>query len=89
MVDFLLGAVAMACAVAALLFFRYWRGTKDRLFLWFGSSFLVEALNRTHFAWSGQASDDMPLYYTIRLLSYGLILWAILEKNLAPRARRD
>lgn len=87
--DFLLGAVAMACAVAALLFFRYWRGTRDRLFLWFGASFLVEAVNRTHFALSGQASDDMPLYYSIRLLSYGLILWAVLEKNLPRRTARD
>ena len=31
--------------------------------------------------------EDSPLHYLTRLLAYGLILWAILEKNL-PRKKR-
>jgi hypothetical protein len=31
----LLGAIAMASLVAALFFLRFWRDTKDRLFLFF------------------------------------------------------
>ena len=34
------------------------------------------------------AAEDTPLHYLVRLLAYGLILWAILEKNL-PARRRD
>ena len=85
---FLLGAMTMGCAVASLFFFRFYRASRDRLFLWFGLSFLIEAVNRTHFALSGSsAGDDAPLYFSIRLLSYLLILWAILEKNMGRRAR--
>lgn len=84
---FLLGAIAMGCAVAALYFFRFWRASHDRFFLWFGLSFLVEALNRAHFALSGARHEEAQLYYLIRLGTYGLILWAIIEKNLPRRGR--
>jgi len=83
---FLLGAIAMGCLVAALFFFRFWRRSGDRLFLYFGLSFLIEAVNRTHFALSGARYEEAPLYYLIRLVSYGLILLAIVAKNL-PRRR--
>lgn len=79
---FLLGAIAMGSAVAALLFLRFWRQSRDRLFLYFSGSFLLEAVNRTLFAWNGAHSEEATLYYLVRLLAYGLILWAIVEKNL-------
>ena len=79
---FLLGAIAMGSAVAALLFLRFWRQTRDRLFLYFSASFVLEAVNRTLFAWNGARSEEATLYYLVRLLAYGLILWAIIEKNL-------
>lgn len=85
---FLLGAIAMACAIAALFFFRFWRGTQDRFFLWFGCSFAIEALNRAVFALSSARSEEAALYYLIRLGSYGLILWAIVEKNLPRRGAK-
>ncbi len=84
---FLLGAIAMGCAIAALYFFRFWRDSRDRFFLWFGLSFLIEAINRAVFAYGGAVYEEAQLYYLIRLGSYGLILWAILEKNLPRRAR--
>ncbi len=82
MTTFLLGAMAMACGVAALFFFRFYRDTRDRLFLYFGLSFVIEAINRTIFALADLAREDAPTYYIVRLVSYLLILWAILEKNL-------
>jgi hypothetical protein len=84
---FALGAIAMGCAIASLFFFRFWRGTRDRFFLWFGASFLIEAINRAIFALSGVRQEEAQLYYLIRLVSYLLILWAVIEKNL-PRHRR-
>ena len=47
MTAFLLGAMAMGCAMTALFFLRFYRDTRDRLFLYFGLSFLIEAVNRT------------------------------------------
>ena len=87
MTQFLLGAIAMGCGIAALLFVRFWRTTGDRLFFYFALSFLVEAGNRAIFAVNGAHREDASIYYLIRLGSYLLILWAIVEKNLPPRTR--
>ena len=79
--DMLLGAIAMASMVAALFFLRFWRSTGDRFFLFFALAFLIEGINRIVLAPVAQANDETPAYYLIRLLTYGLILYAILDKN--------
>jgi hypothetical protein len=43
---FLTGAIAMASAVAALFFLRFWRDTGDRLFAIFSASFGLLGLTR-------------------------------------------
>lgn len=88
MTTFLLGALAMGCLTVSIFFLKFWRSSGDRLFLYFALSFLTEAINRTAFALGEYARDDSPLYYGIRLLSYSLILWAILEKNWLDRRMR-
>lgn len=83
---FLLGMISMGSAVAALLFLRFWRSSRDRLFLYFAIAFGLEAANRALHAWTGARSEEVTVYFTLRLLSFALILWAIIEKNLArPR----
>lgn len=89
MTDLLTGAIAMASLVIALFFLRFWRNTGDRFFLYFAASFLIEGLHRVYSAVHDAGGEDSPLHYLIRLLAYGLILWAILEKNLPPRRRPD
>ncbi|GAB3419571.1 DUF5985 family protein [Massilia agilis] len=86
MTDLLTGAIAMASLVIALFFLRFWRNTSDRFFLYFALSFFIEGLHRVYSALHDDGGEDSPLHYLIRLLAYGLILWAILEKNL-PRAK--
>lgn len=86
MTDLLTGAIAMASLVIALFFLRFWRSTSDRFFLYFALSFFIEGLHRVYSALHDDGGEDSPLHYLIRLLAYGLILWAILEKNL-PRAK--
>ena len=83
------GAIAMASFVIALLFLRFWRNSRDRFFLYFALSFGIEGVHRVFSAITYDEAEDTPLHYLVRLLAYGLILWAILEKNLpARRARR-
>ncbi len=84
--DLLTGAISMGSLVIALFFLRFWRDSNDRFFLWFSLSFLIEGLHRAYSALHDAGGEDSPLHYLIRLLAYGLILWAILEKNL-PRGR--
>lgn len=82
---FLLGMIAMGCAVAALLFLRFWRSSRDRLFLYFAIAFGLEAANRGIYAFNGARSEEVTLYFSLRLVAFLLILWAIVEKNLARR----
>jgi hypothetical protein len=83
--DILIGAIAMGNVIAALFFLRFWRSSRDRFFLYFALSFGIEGLSRLHFGLAGAVREDVPIYYMIRVVSYGLILWAILEKNLPRR----
>ena len=84
----LTGAIAMASAVIALFFLRFWRASGDRFFLYFALSFAIEGLHRVVAALLYHDNEDSPLHYLVRLLAYGLILWAILEKNLPRRGGR-
>ena len=77
----LLGCIAMGWAVAGLFFFRFWRRTRDRFFLFFAASFWIESINRVALGLWANASETTPVFYGIRLVSYGLILVAIWQKN--------
>jgi hypothetical protein len=80
----LAGGIAMGSLVIALFFLRFWRDTRDRFFLYFALSFLIEGLLRIYTSSLAFGSESMPHHYLLRLLAYLLILWAIIEKNL-PR----
>lgn len=79
--EILIGAIAMASTVAGLFFLRFWRSTGDRFFLFFALSFFIEGINRAVLSPTAQDNDSSPGYYLIRLIAYGLILYAILDKN--------
>jgi hypothetical protein len=83
--DILVGAIVMGSFVIALFFLRFWRNSRDRLFLYFALSFGIEGVHRLYSAITRDGGEDSPLHYLVRLLAYGLILWAILEKNLPFR----
>ena len=85
MTDLVTGMIAMASLIIGLLFLRFWRNTKDRFFLYFALSFGIEGIHRIVTTLTFDEHEESPLHYLIRLLAYGLILWAILEKNLPSR----
>jgi uncharacterized membrane protein HdeD (DUF308 family) len=88
MSDLFTGAIAMASFIIALFFLRFWRDSRDRFFLYFALSFGIEGVHRIFSALTYDDNEDSPLHYLVRLLAYGLILWAILEKNLPARGGR-
>jgi hypothetical protein len=82
MIDgFLLGVIATASLVAAAYFFKFWRQTRDLLFLGFACAFLIEGINRTGFLFIANPESGSVALYAVRLLSYLLILVAIAHKN--------
>jgi len=78
---FLLGVIVTASLVAGGYFLKFWSQTRDPLFLGFGAAFIIEGLNRTSFLFVESATGDNPVIYSIRLLSYLLILASIAYKN--------
>ena len=78
---FLLGFIAACSGVAALFFLRFWKQTRDLLFLAFAVFFLVEGLQPVA-ALSARHPNQLHLWaYLVRLFSIALVLAAILRKN--------
>lgn len=85
MIDFFLGAIAAASFVAGLFFVRFWLQTRDRFFVYFALSFWIETANRVAMMVLSSPTEDSPIHYLVRLVAYGLILAAIIDKNRASR----
>jgi hypothetical protein len=82
---FLLGIIVTASFVAAGFFWKFWRQTRDMLFLAFSAAFLVEGINRTSFLFIEFPNEGSPAIYVVRLVAFLLILAAIIRKNWGMR----
>ena len=78
---FLSGAVTAGYAIAALFFLRFWRDTRDPLFLCFATAFLLLAVGQTTLALSPIPDEYRGWVYLLRLSAFLLIVGAILRKN--------
>jgi hypothetical protein len=87
MEGFLLGVIVTASLVAAAIFLKFWRQTRDFLFLAFSIAFLIEALNRIGllFVTAPYVEGTAPIY-VVRLLAFLLILSGIIYKSVRPSA---
>ena len=81
MLDFLGGAIVMGFAVSALLFLKFWRRTRERLFLAFAGSFLLLALTQALITVGNFAAEERSLLYLLRLAAFSLILLAMWWQN--------
>jgi hypothetical protein len=84
--DFLSGAVAFGFFVCALFFLRFWRRTRDQLFLAFALAFALLGTGQTILALANIPTEERGSIYLIRLAAFALILLAILWKNRGARA---
>jgi hypothetical protein len=78
---FLLGLIVTSSLVVGAFFLKFWRKTRDWLFLGFAAAFIIEGLNRLTFLGLDEPNEGSPVVYTIRLFSYLLMLAAIVHKN--------
>jgi hypothetical protein len=79
------GGIAVMSLFVGLFFFRFWRHTRDRFFIYFAGAFWIEGASRVILAAVPHASETEPVFYVIRLISYLLIILAIWQKNRAQR----
>lgn len=87
MIDYMSGAVTLTYCVAAMYFFTFWRRAGDRLFLTFGIAFSLLALNQIVLFVLGAADERGNYAYVLRVLAFGLILFAIVDKNVSGGRR--
>ena len=80
-------ATAMGCAVVGLMFLRYWRTTRDLLFVFFAASFWLMALNRIALVAVGEAHEATTLIYLVRFGAFLLIIFGVVLKNMGRTAR--
>lgn len=75
------GALSAFSLVAGLFFLRFWRLSRDRLFLFFAAAFWTLAVHWTVLAVFDPDAETMHYHYLARLLAFGLIIAGVLDKN--------
>ena len=76
------GFFTCAALLAALFFLRFWRRSRDGLFLGFSIAFILMAGNSFAPLILASFNDQEPGVYLLRLLAFLVILFSIWRKNL-------
>lgn len=75
------GALSMASWAAGLFFFRFWRASRDRLFLYFFLAFWALAVSWLWLILFQAPSESKHYAYLPRFVAFGLIIAGIVDKN--------
>ena len=84
-VIFISGMQVMAYLIICLFFFRFARQAHDRLFLLFGVAFFLLGVQRFALVVANANDSGTTWIYGMRLAAFLLFLFAIIDKNRAPR----
>lgn len=79
--DFLSGAITFGFLASGLFFLRFWRRTRDGLFLAFAAAFGLLGLGQALLVFSGIPVEERSPLYLLRLAAFLLIIVAIVRKN--------
>lgn len=79
--QFLYGAVMMGAFCNGIFFLKFWRKTGDRFFSWFATAFLLLSLERWIFLFIKANNETNTWVFVIRLIAFGMIIWAVVDKN--------
>ena len=79
--DFLSGAVTLGFLLCGLHFLRFWKRSRDTLFLAFAFAFWLLGLNQALLALANIPVEERSWVYLLRLAAFILIIGAIAAKN--------
>jgi hypothetical protein len=82
-IGFVGGALCLGFLVVSLNFLNFWRRTRDGLFLAFAAAFALLAVNQALVALLAIPDENRVGIYLLRLAAFGLIIWAVLRKNVS------
>jgi uncharacterized membrane protein len=75
------GAILLGCWVVGLLFFRFHRRHREKLFWYFGAAFWLLAIERLLLLVIRETHEFQFYVYVVRLVAFLLIFNAIYQKN--------
>ncbi len=75
------GAIIMGYGVAALFFLKFWRRTRDGLFLAFAAAFLLLAATPLMTISLAIPREEQSPFYLLRALAFMIIIIAIIAKS--------
>ena len=78
---FLSGAVTFGFMLAGLFFLRFWKRTRDSLFLAFAAAFWLLGLNQALLALTDIPVEERSWLYLLRLAAFAIIIVSIWMKN--------
>ena len=79
------GAIAFGYLVVAIFFIQFWMETRERVFLFFATGFVLLTIHR---ALLGLASDELDwrtVTFSLRLAGYVIILIGIIDRRIRSR----
>lgn len=82
--NFLSGAITMGFLLGGLFFLRFWRETRDQLFLTFAAAFWLLGLVQALLALGPTEPEERSWLYVLRLIAFLLIAGSIIRKNRSP-----
>ena len=82
---FLIGMIATASLASGVFFLRFWRDSRDSLFLAFALAFFIEGLNRATIMLIDHPNEGTPRIYIVRCFAFLIILVGIVNKNRKTR----
>ncbi len=82
--NFLSGAITMGFLFGGLFFLRFWRETKDQLFLTFAVAFWLLGIVQAMLALGPTEPEERSWLYVLRLIAFLLIAGSIIRKNRSP-----
>lgn len=81
LLDFLSGAITMGFLVAGFFFLRFWKRTRESLFLAFAAAFWLLGLAQALLAFTNIPVEERSWLFLLRLAAFSLILVSIWKKN--------
>ena len=79
--EFFMGIATAGSWAIGLYMMRLWRDARDRFFLLFGLAFWMLAAHWVTLALSRPPAEHRHYVYLSRLVAFGLIIAAIVDKN--------
>jgi len=81
LVVFMWGATTFGSWVIALFFLKYWKRTRDRLFVFFSAAFWILSLNWIGLAITTPDHESRHWIFIARVVAFSFIILGILDKN--------